>query len=367
MEQKNQDIFKTLNPNKVYIPVLLGVAVAVWMVADIGDLTKAIGYVRNADPFWFAVGVLILGIRDGGYIYRIRHLTSGALTWKGSFFVIILWEFTSAVTPSVVGGTPVAIFLLHQERIPLGKAVAYVMLTAMFDNLFFLIAAPLALFLVYGFTDLHVFPKLAWGLDESGVIGQYGLPGLFAVSYILIVFYTFIFMYGLFFSPVGFKRLLIRITSFKWLRRFRRGALSTGRDVVTASKELKGKTKSYWFKAAGSTFIIWTARYLMLNCLVQAFYGVNMLDHLLVFARQIAMWIVMLVAPTPGSAGVAEGVFPAFYGELLGPEGHEMSIIVGLSWRLLYYYAYLLLGIIFLPRWLSRIYKLRQKTAVEKS
>ena len=56
-------------------------------------------------------------IRDLGYMYRIRVLTDKYLSWRKSFDVIMLWEFASALTPSVVGGSGIAIFILNREKI----------------------------------------------------------------------------------------------------------------------------------------------------------------------------------------------------------------------------------------------------------
>ena len=79
--------------------------------------------------------------------------------------------------------------------------------------------------------------------------------------------------------------------------------------------------------------------------------GLDLLEHLVVFSRQIVMWIVMLISPTPGSSGTAEIVFSSFYGEFLG----GFSNAAALFWRGFYYYPYLIIGFIILPRWLRRI------------
>ncbi len=35
-------------------------------------------------------------------------------------------------------------------------------------------------------------------------------------------------------------------------------------------------------------------------------------DHLLIYARQLVMWIVMIISPTPGGTGIAEFAFEGF-------------------------------------------------------
>ena len=73
------------------------------------------------------LAVLFMFGRDIGYIIRIRVLSGGELSWLQAFRVIMLWEFTSAITPSAVGGTSVAIIYVHKEGISVGRSSAIVM------------------------------------------------------------------------------------------------------------------------------------------------------------------------------------------------------------------------------------------------
>jgi len=70
--------------------------------------------------------ITFLVLRVTGYIMRIRILSDKKLTWRQSFDVVLLWEFASALTPSVVGGAGIAIFFLGREKISLGKSTAMV-------------------------------------------------------------------------------------------------------------------------------------------------------------------------------------------------------------------------------------------------
>ena len=105
--------------------------------------------------FWVFVALCMLFIRDLAYIIRIRILTESQLNWRQSFNVIMLWEFASSLTPSVVGGTGIAMFIVNREGINMGRSTAIVMITAMMDNLFYLIMVPLIIFAV---GTSHLFP-----------------------------------------------------------------------------------------------------------------------------------------------------------------------------------------------------------------
>ncbi|NIK73174.1 hypothetical protein FHS56_000660 [Thermonema lapsum] len=335
MKIQEQDILRKLSPKRTFIPLLIGL------------LSTVVIFYWTYEPsqwqyFWQASLPALLGaiaallVRDGGYTARIRYLSQKELGWRGSLYSILLWEFASAVTPSVVGGTAVAIFILNREGIRFGKALAYVLLTAVLDNAFFIFAAPLAIWFSQGEVFVGSFNKtMQW---------------TFWFSYLLIALYTFFMAFGLLARPRVVKWLLLKITAFRWLKRWRKAAYDTGNDLIIASREIKGKPVAYWLQAAGFTLFIWTARYVTLNFLMETFIDLSLQDHLLVFGRQIVLWISMLISPTPGSTGTAEYFFTELYSEFLG----SFSGTVGVLWRLLTYYPYLLLGILILPVWLRR-------------
>lgn len=55
--------------------------------------------------------------RDGGLMWRFRFITDRELTWRQAFRVNMLCEFTSAVTPSAVGGSSLIVLFLNKEGI----------------------------------------------------------------------------------------------------------------------------------------------------------------------------------------------------------------------------------------------------------
>jgi uncharacterized protein (TIRG00374 family) len=342
MDQNQKTIVKSFSPMKVLIPVVLGLGATAWLFIKDDKLGELKG-IAQANIWWMLAALLVLFIRDFGYIYRIRALTDKFLTWRNSLDVIMLWEFASAVTPSVVGGTTVATIILNKEGIPLGKSLAYVMLTAVLDNMFFILAAPIALLATQG----EVFPT--FNLDPSDVAK---LKMAFYISYSLIAIYTFIMIYALFVRPRAFKWLLLKITSYSFLRKWRVNAFQHGNEIVWASEQLKGNSFGYWAKAILSTVFVWCARYFLLNCLIAAFVDVSFSEHMLIISRNLIFWIVMLIAITPGGAGIVEMAFPSFFGLFLG----SFSGIVVLLYRLITYYPYLVLGSIFLPKWIAKVF-----------
>ena len=60
----------------------------------------------------------------------------------------MIWEFGSAITPSIVGGSAVAFFIVSLEGIGVARSTSIVLITALLDELFYIIIAPIAIFLV---------------------------------------------------------------------------------------------------------------------------------------------------------------------------------------------------------------------------
>ena len=102
----------------------------------------------SQSALWILLAVLFMVGRDLFYIIRIRLLTHKELGWKSGFYVIMLWEFASALSPGVVGGAAVAMFILNREKIALGRSTAIVIVTAMLDNLFYVLMIPLVFFFI---------------------------------------------------------------------------------------------------------------------------------------------------------------------------------------------------------------------------
>jgi uncharacterized protein (TIRG00374 family) len=351
MNIDSEKVLKTLNPRKVWVPVLLGLSFVIVMILADDELTAdKLLLITHAGGASIFVSLLIILCRDAGYVYRIRQLSGKQLSWLSSVYVIILWEFASAVTPSVVGGTAVAIFILYKEGIKLGQAIAYALLSAILDNMFFVLAAPLAIWLSKG----QAFPNIGTVNFQLGG----SLETAFYVSYSLIAIYTFVMAFALFVRPRAFKWLLIKCTSVSFLRRWRHGAINRGNEIVLASRQFKGKSWKYWLSISLATVFVWVARYFTLNAVISAFADLSFDQHMLVFGRQIVMWITMLISPTPGSSGFADVLFPQFFVIFLG----DYTLIASVLWRLVTYYLYLIIGAFFLPRWLQRIF-IKKKTA----
>lgn len=333
--------------NAIY-PILIGLIVVGYMLwKDFDPALFADIHFTGRTVFWLIVAFVFMLGRDLGYIIRIRVLSNNQLSWKRAFRIIMLWEFTSAITPSAVGGTSVAIVYVHKEGISVGRSSAIVMLTSFLDELYFIVMFPLLLWIV----GHHAMFDIT---ETSGMIAH-SLVTFALIGYFVKLAYILILSYGLFFNPRGLKWFLLKIFKFRWLRKWYRAAENVGTDIVLSSYEIRRYNWQFWFKAGGSTFLSWCSRYLVANALIMAFFSVH--DHFLLFARQLVMWIMMLVMPTPGGSGFAEYIFSTYCSDLIEvPLALQLgaATLIALLWRSVTYYPYLAVGAIILPRWLKR-------------
>jgi len=352
MASQHREILRLFAFKRIIIPILIGLGVIVYMLVK--DLSH--GDIRSIRITWesiayFAAAILMVGVRDFAYMYRIRLLTNKTLSWTKAFQVIFLWEFSSSVTPSVVGGSAVAIFLLTKEKLGTGRATATVMVTALLDELFYIVFVPLT-FLWAGIERLSVDGQ------ELKLFGaQLSTMVIFLVGYLLIVLVTFLLSYGVFINPKGMRWLLIKVTKYGFLKRFAHAAEHTGDQIIETSAEFRQKTPVFWLKAFGITGLSWIGRFLVVNFLIVGFTSsVSLSDHFLIMARQLMMWVIMLISPTPGGSGIAEFFFPIFLREFIAGSTRDLTVIVALAWRILTYYPYLVIGALVLPFWLRRVY-----------
>ncbi len=343
-----QGFTKKIKPSKIFIPIIIGMSVAAWLLYDEFD-SKVFASInwKIESLFWLLCAVVCMFLRDFYYIVRVRLLSSKELTWRKAFNVVMLWEFTSAITPSAIGGTSVAILFVNKEGVRLGKSSAIVMLTSFLDEVFFIVTFPLLLLLL-SYSELFTIVT-AEGLATSKLLF------IAILGYALKVAYTLVIAYGLFINPRGLKWFLLFTFRLPFLKRWRMKMNTIGSDMIAASNEFKKQKFSFWFKAFYTTFISWIARYWVVNFLIIALFGIHALslhEHLLVFGRQFIMWIMMLVSPTPGGSGFAEYVFMHYLQEFI-PLGFAATLAV--LWRLITYYPYLFIGAVMVPRWIKRV------------
>jgi glycosyltransferase 2 family protein len=285
---------------------------------------------------------LMMVFRDLAYMFRIRMVTDKMLSWKQSFNVIMLWEFASAVTPGVVGGAAVAMFILEREKIPLGKSTAFVIITTILDNFFYILLLPV-LFLFIASEAL--FPVGMESIREGGMI-------FFWIGYSILAAVNCLLLISVFVYPKLFGNLAKFIYRLPFLKKRMHKAEKFARDIETASIELRGKSFPFWLKLMGVTIWSWTSRYLVINFVLLAFIDLGLFENAIILGRQLVMWLVMILPSTPGGTGIAEYLFSTMLSDFI--TNGTLALSLAFLWRLISYYPYLLIGTILLPGWLQK-------------
>ncbi len=350
MVTTSDKVLKALSVRRIILPIILGLSAATWLLARNFD-SEAFRHLHWSwnSTFWIIMAAFMVLIRDLAYIGRIRVLTDSEISWYRCFIIIMLWEFASALAPGILGGGFfVAIFILNREKVNMGKSITAVLYSSFLDGLFLAVMGPLVYFSI---GKEKLFSNINPESLHQVQFGQ-GLYYSFWVVYFIILAYKLLVAYALFINPKTIQWLLLKIFSLPFLERWRTAAVETGEQLLIASKGLKHKNFNYWFLSLATTFISWTARYSIVNCLVLAINNAPV-DNFILYGRQVVMGIIILVSPTPGGSGLAEFVFSDFLGEFI-PTG--LSASLALLWRLMSYYPYLFVGAIILPGWLQSVF-----------
>ena len=332
---------------KILLPTFIGMGVIAYMFVkefnfdDLGQIS-----ITGHTVLWIGIALCFMLGRDAGFTIRYRYLTEKKLSWRQCIKVTLLAEFGTAVTPSSVGGSSMAVLFLSKENIPVGRSTAMVFVTLLLDEMFFVVTFPFLLL----FLPVDVL------FSDTGVVGTSVLT-LFIIAYIVKALLCVGLIIGLFFKPQAIRWLLIKIFRLPFLRRWHKAAVKAGDDIIVSAKEIRGKGFKFWYPLVIATILSWCSRYLVVNAIFMAFFPVH--DNLLIFARQFVMWVMMMISPTPGASGISEALFSNYLGEFIPYVG--IIPVIALLWRILTYYNYLFVGAIIVPRWAKGAFGKKEK------
>ncbi len=341
---KESDIKKTrdlLRPKYVALPIAIGlIAVGIMFWRDSEQFDFSLINISTKSIAYFLLAVLFMAGRDFGLTWRFRTLTDHDITWGQALRVNMLCEFTSAVTPSTVGGSSFGMIYLTGEGLNLGRSTAIMITTLFLDELFYVVACPVALALI-GFSGLF---------DMANQQISASIRITFWIVYGGLSLWALILGLGIFVKPTSIRALLIGICRLPLLRRWQKDAAEMGDAIVATSKELRQKKFWWWLRAFFGTSLSWISRYMVVNALLLAF-AIDA-DQVMVLARQLVIWVVLTVCPTPGGSGVSEWIFKNYYGDMIA--SGALALLLALCWRIVSYYIYLVIGICVIPSWLRR-------------
>lgn len=348
---------------KVVLPVVIGlsvVAMMFWHDAKKENLAEVWDNIHFTWHTWgfIALAFLFMLGRDFGLSWRFRALTNRQLRWGQAFKVDFLCEFTSCVTPSAVGGSSLGMVFLNSQGIEFGRATTLMITTLFLDELFFVVACPIVVFL----TPAHeIFASGATDFSS-------GIQLTFWVVYAVIFLWTCVLFTGIIWKPDWIRGVIYKVFKWRFLKRWSAGATQLADNMVATSRRLRTKPFRFWAEVFGGTALSWTSRYLVVNALFLGFVPESLHEQWIILARQFVIWVVLMVSPTPGGSGLSEWLFSEYYADLIPTAG--LALILAIFWRVISYYVYLCIGAVIVPGWLkntiSRIKNSNDDTAEEE-
>ncbi len=328
------------------LPILLGLAAVGYLFYRQFDPEqfRAIRWTGTAF-FWISIAFLLLVLRHFFVSFRLYTITRGYFSFKKCLELIVLWEFSGALTPTSKGGPFVMLFVLTQEKLPAGRTAAAVFYTMICDSGFFVLTLP---FLLLWYGPRMLYP----GMQSYHDVGL--ASGAFFVTYAVMTMYWLVLVFLLILRPQYASRSLFWLAKRPFLKRWAAKFERLGQEFERAAGEIRQQNWRYHLPVILSTIGSWTSKFIMINLLIIAIVPSIPLDgatQAFIYARLVAMFIIMAFSPTPGGAGLAEVALAGFISDFV-PAG--IGLVVALLWRSMAYYGYLLLGAFVVPAWITR-------------
>ena len=257
---------------------------------------------------------------------KIRFLSENVISWMGAFRVQLSWDFTSAVTPSTIGGAPMATYAMTKEGLNLGESTAIILYSVLLDQIWFAIAIPILL--ASGIFYAVVPP-------EIGLLGDVSMM----ILYIVLLSYASLLAYGVLIKPSAIKKIVTTVFRLPFLRRYKDKVEAEAGNLESYAHQLRKKPFSFLCKAFFFSTMSWLARVALAPIVILSLLPA---PEVLSVLRSLAMNLAFLVIPTPGGSGGVEGLFVLFQGPLI-----ERESFIGLAlflWRIISYYITVAIG-----------------------
>ncbi|MEX0770206.1 MAG: lysylphosphatidylglycerol synthase transmembrane domain-containing protein [Balneolaceae bacterium] len=302
---------------------LLGMAAVIYMTYSPGVLEHL--RLKRMPGLIIAIGVTFLRLWFSAA--KIRFLAENRVSWIASVRITLSWEFASAVTPSTIGGAPVATYAMSREGIKLGKSTGIMLYAVLLDQFWYAIAVPILL--VAG-VYMEVIPP------EIGLLGA----ATMGLIYTGLIAYGVFLTYGLLVNPRTMKKIVVGLFRLPFLRRYSEKVNEEAEHLEEYSYDLRKKPLKFILTAFFLSTMSWLCKVALPPIVVLSLLPAQ---EVLMVMRSLAMNLAFLVIPTPGGSGGVEGLFALFLGPLI-----TRTAFIGLAvfvWRVITYYISIGLGI----------------------
>lgn len=281
---------------------------------------------KRLPGLFIAIGVTLLKVYFSAA--KLRYLADKGISWIKCVRIMLTWDFASAVTPSTIGGAPVATYAMTREGMKLGKSSAIILYGVLLDQFWYALAVPILLLAGFYY---QVIPP------EIGFVGNLTM----VLIYTSLLLYGGFLTYGLMINPKSMKKIIAWVFKWPFLNRLSDKMNAEAENLEEYSMELRKKPVIFFMKAFFFSTMSWLCKIaLPVIVILSLLPG----PEILMIFRSLAMNLAFLVIPTPGGSGGVEGLFVLFLGPLI-----SRTSFVGLAvfaWRIITYYISIGLGII---------------------
>ncbi|MEM6783445.1 MAG: lysylphosphatidylglycerol synthase transmembrane domain-containing protein [Bacteroidota bacterium] len=257
----------------------------------------------------------------------VRFLSERRLSWWQGTRSYLAREFFSAITPSAVGGAPLAATAVGKSTVlSVGEAASVLVFVMVMDHVWYVLVALVVLIASGSFA---LFP--AENTFGFGVLVAYSI-GLAA--------WTTLLAYATIVRTAWLGKAIGVVTKVPGLRRFQTKISGGMERLEIQAARFRGRSVRFYATSLGYAALTNLSRYALIVAVLWSF--VPDVPALLTVARAAVLWLVALVMPTPGGAGGVEGLFLLFFGAyMMG----ALKAPILLFWRLLDYALVLALGV----------------------
>lgn len=272
--------------------------------------------------FFWGCRIMFLS-RSLGYRVPLRHCVNMAAAG----------QLMASITPSSIGGEPIRVHELYKAKIPLADSTAIVLVERLLE------AVLLVLGVIFGMTAFSLIYNTGEVDSTLITLGWCGTAFFTAILVVLILIMR---------KPDNVKRWGSKLVSFftKKMKPDKQEKLLTGMtsgidQFYTTFRHFGGKAR--WGLGVGFIFslLFWSCEFSIASIIMV---GLGFPPNLLLsVVFQLIIAVILMIPCTPGSTGVAEAVYCAFYsllglGTMLGP----FVVIL----RLILYYSNLIIGFV---------------------
>lgn len=284
-----------------------------------------------------AAGAMVVGRVFFGSL-RLYFMSHKHMPYKETVRGQLAWDFASNVTPSAIGGAPIAaMFVCRESDMQVGEATAVFLFSMLLDQIFLASMIPI---LMLGSVYIGVYPE---------ALGFFG-DKLLTLFFLAMLTWIGLLIYATLVRPDVLEKITNKLFRLPGLKRFQSYVQEEMVMLQDRSALLRSESLRFFLGGYVLTALMWLCRMAVLLFVIWSVY--DALPQLQIFLRTIAMMLSSLVVITPGASGGIEGLYALFIAPLIP------TVLVAptlLTWRLLNYYLFVAVGLVISTRHVRKV------------